>query len=140
MATRYRYKVLVIVPQAEAANFRAFVRDNIDPVNFDKWLVMTLSATGEAPATHGWTCFHATEEQAAKWRAHFAAKANTTAPANFTQLSRGQQRAWQAQMKAGFLSQGIFLDVVYHAEKERHNTNAALQAMGLQRVISSMGG
>jgi hypothetical protein len=128
----YTYKILLIYPEAEIAGVRAFIEEYIDPGQSENWIDLALSATGTAPATHGWCCFHATIPQANLWLTRFASRLGGAVPEGFTDLPRESQLAWVAGASAAlFGASGIYFNAVFEGNPD---PEAALTTTGLQRV------
>lgn len=131
--SEYIYKVLLVYPEADIPGVRAFIDEFIDPGQGENWINLSLSASGQAPATHGWCCFHATKEHAELWLARFANRLGAPAPVGLTDLPPADQLAWISQAKVALLqASGIYFDVAFGGESP--SPDAALQALSLQRI------
>lgn len=131
--SRYSYKILLIYPEAEIAGVRSFIEQYIDPGQSEHWIDLALSATGEAPATHGWCCFPATVEHANLWLDRFADRLGGSVPEGFTDLPREAQLAWVAGARGVLWSvSGIYFDAVFAGSTI--DIEGALAATGLERV------
>lgn len=140
MTTEFIYKILLIYPEERIPGVVQFIQENIDP-NGDKWLPLTLSENGEAPATHGVCCFHAKKDQAELWINRYAAELGTQKPNAMTEWPKEDQRQWITGAKGGLWnSLGVYFEAVFNEDGEEPDFEAALEHCGLQRVITQLDG
>jgi hypothetical protein len=99
MATTHEYRFLAIVPVASIGSFNTWLRNNIDPTGGD-WLVANLSATGAAPATHGWFSAALTPAQMKQVALRLCQLASVTPPADWDTMTGAQRRAWLVGARA----------------------------------------
>lgn len=136
-ATRHVYRVYLIVPSARLADLNAWIASEIDPTG-ESWVSATLSATGAAPATHGWTSFAATDADAIKWVVRLAATLGGTPPANFAAYTRDQKKAYLTAA-APALRSGVGVSVwIFDNDGVWPSPASLLAAVGL-RVVTPPG-
>lgn len=95
MATRHVHRLLAVTTAARCAAVNARVRQRLDPSGSD-WFTPSLSATGEAPATHAWACFALTDEDAKDLLYWITEQANIPRPSDATWdgWSGAERRQW----------------------------------------------
>ena len=136
--TKYIYRILLIYPILEIDGVNAFVKEYIDSDGGD-WVLPFLSASGEDPATHGWTSFVATREQAELWLSRFADHLGGEVPQGLLDSPREQQRQWmQSASMWLFQASGIYFSVAFNDMGETVDPNNALEATGLKRIIQTI--
>jgi hypothetical protein len=131
--TQHQFRLLLIVPEARRAAFNAWVKANLDPAGGD-WVRSTLSATGSAPATHGWcsAAMTAAEFKAAVQR--LCALASITPDPAWDSMTRSQKRDWLVgQRQAIDAATGIYLQAVDN-DGSWGDAQAALKAKGLKPI------
>jgi hypothetical protein len=133
MATQHEYRFLAIVPAASIAQFNTWLRNNIDPAGGD-WLVANLSATGLAPATHGWFSAALTPAQMKQVALRLCTLASVTPPADWDTMTRAQRKAWLIGARAAINTAiGVWIQPSDN-DGDWDNPAAALAAKGLQVI------
>ena len=95
--TDYLFRVLLIVPSDRKAGLDAFIRDEFDDA---EWLVVELSATGTAPATHYATCFACTMDDSSRWANRLTSEGGVPLPPQFDSYTADQRVAFMEAASA----------------------------------------
>ena len=135
--TAHTYKLLLVAPAGRAGAANAWVRQHLDPAGSD-WLVPSLSAAGEPPATHAACCFHATPAQAELLAAELSLPRFDVT--GFT----GYEPAEQAAVLAHFAdalhaATGLLLGMAFNAPGAAPDAAAALAALSLRPAATPLG-
>ena len=86
--TDYLFRVLLIVPASRKAGLDAFISEEFDDA---EWLIVELSPTGTAPATHYATCFSCTMDDTSKWADRLATDGGVSLPPEFSGYTADQR-------------------------------------------------
>jgi hypothetical protein len=98
MTTDYVFRVSLIVPAARKAGLDQFIREEFDD---HEWLVVELSSTGTAPATHYGTCFSCTMNQSSKWADRLTSEGGVPLPPEFAGMNADQRIAFMEGASSG---------------------------------------
>jgi hypothetical protein len=136
------FKILVVYPASRYVAERAFINSEIDAGNSANWINECLSATGSAPATHGWACFHADAAQMVKWCNRMSSLSVFALLVNFANRTKAEQIAWVDNMNPSLITEaGSYMKMVSNEDGEAITAamkTAALTALGLQYIQAAM--
>lgn len=131
--TDYLFRVLLIVPSARKSGLDAFIVEEFDD---EEWLVVDLSATGTAPATHYATCFACTMSDTFKWADRLATDGGVPLPPEFSGYTADQRIGFIAAAR-GTLKQNTGVIVyVCRNDQQWFDVEQILQQEGLVRIQS----
>jgi hypothetical protein len=88
MSTDYVFRVSLIVPSDRKAGLNTFIRSEFDD---HEWLLVELSPTGKAPATHYGTCFACTMPQSSTWAERLTSEGGVPLPPEFAGMNADQR-------------------------------------------------
>lgn len=91
--TDRQFRFAAIVPNALINGMNNWVRNNIDPSG-GNWLISKLSATGNAPATHGWFSAGLTVQEIKKMTSRLCVLAGISLPSNWDDMNKQQKMNW----------------------------------------------
>jgi len=130
--TDYLFRVLLIVPSARKAGLDAFIQEEFDDA---AWLVVELSATGTAPATHYGTCFACTMSDTSKWADRLATDGGVSLPPEFQYYNADQRIAFMAASRPTLKANTGVVVYVCRNDQQWFDVEAILQAEGLARIV-----
>lgn len=132
------FKMLVIYPASRYVAERSFINSEIDPGQSANWINECLSASGAAPSSHGWCCFHADVAQGLKWANRIGTLASVAVPVDFETDTRANQVAFLNSMQSNFISNaGSYIVAVANDAGDNITgamMTAAKSALGLQSI------
>lgn len=130
--TDYLFRVLLVVPSSRKAGLDAFIREEFDD---EEWLVVELSATGNAPATHYATCFACTMGDTSKWADRLATDGGVLLPPEFAYYNADQRIAFMAAARPALKQNTGVIVYVCRNDGEWFDVEQILQAEGLARIV-----
>lgn len=90
--TSHQFRVLLIVPAARQSGLNAFCKE-FDPSG-ENWIIVPMSATGSAPATHYATCFSCTLADTQTWATRLTTDGGVPLPPGFSGYNVEQRIAF----------------------------------------------
>lgn len=136
MATQHHYRVLLVVPAGRASAFNQWVKANLDPAGGD-WITARLSASGEAPFTHGWCSAALTAPEFKLLMERLCAITSITPPADWDERAAGSRIQWLKEQRVPiFTGVGIHIQVMRNDEAW-DDPSDALAAVTLTRSTGS---
>jgi hypothetical protein len=137
MPTDRIHRFVLVVPQARVGSFNTWIKTNIDPAGGD-WLIVPLSPGGQAPATHAWAGFSATDDQARKLIIRLCQMANIAQPAGWDTMSRKQKIQWVASQRGAiYAALGVWIEPADN-ECDWPDPQAILLGVGLLLVEANV--
>jgi hypothetical protein len=137
MPTDRIHRFVLVVPQARVSAFNTWIKANIDPGGGD-WLIVPLSPGGQAPATHAWAGFSATDDQARKLIIRLCQMANIAQPAGWDTMSRKQKIQWVASQSPNiFAAIGVWIEPADN-EGDWPDPAGVLLRLGLLRAAANV--
>lgn len=129
--TDYLFRVFLIVPSARKDGLDAFIRDEFDDAG---WLIVELSPTGTAPATHYGTCFACTMDDTSKWADRLATDGGVSLPPEFAGYTADQRIAFMAAARPALKQNTGVIVYVCRNDQQWFDVGQILQAEGLVRI------
>ena len=139
MQTLYQNRLILIIPANRCAALNAWVKANIDPTGAD-WFTPTLSANGQAPATHAWANFALTDEQSETWWTRLTQISGMQKPANWKTMTRQEKKTWVISNRAAIQAGAVVKDVepIFNTETWT-DPQTVLTRAGLQLINVTLG-
>lgn len=129
--TDYLFRVLLIVPAIRKDGLESFIHEEFD--NAD-WLIVSLSQTGNNPATHFATCFACTLSDTTKWADRLSTDGGVPLPPEFANYDADQRIAFMnAARPALKLNTGVIVYVCRN-DQEWFDVETILTTENLKRI------
>ena len=129
--TDYLFRVLLIVPSSRKAGLDAFITEEFDSA---EWLVVELSSTGNAPATHYATCFACTMADTSKWADRLATDGGVPLPPEFAYYDADQRIQFITAARPSLKANTGVIVYVCRNDGEWFDVEAILAGESLKRI------
>ena len=129
--TDYLFRVVLIVPSARKAGLDAFIAEEFDDA---AWLIVELSATGNAPATHYGTCFACTMDQSSRWAERLSTDGGVPLPPEFAGYTADQRIGFITAARGALKQNTGVIVYVCRNDGQWFDVEAILAGESLKRI------